>query len=310
MTRYITIDGGTTNTRIGLVENGTVKDVEKYSVGARAGIDDSNILKETVKRGIKNILAKNKLIETDITKIIASGMITSEFGLCCLEHIKTPVGIDELHNSMHEVLLSDISSVPFVFVRGVKHLGMSIEDIDVMRGEECELMGIEEAKNCVCVLPGSHSKIAVMDENGRIKSFTTLLSGELIAAVAENTILKSAIDLYVEDTDREYLMKGYSYTEKNSLNKALFKVRILNNFSELSKTQIYSFFMGIVLHGDIKEILKTDTEKIVVGGKKQLRNAICGILNNVSEKQIIELSDSMVSVVNMLGMIRVYENKL
>ena len=56
-------------------------------------------------------------------RILASGMITSEFGLCLLEHLIAPCGMGELAASMHEVVLEDISKIPFVFARGVKTCG-------------------------------------------------------------------------------------------------------------------------------------------------------------------------------------------
>ena len=117
MATYITIDGGTTNTRISLVENLKVIDTLKFGVGARAGIDDKKILESTVKNGIIDILKNNKKSETDITRILASGMITSEFGLCQLDHITAPAGIKELNATMHEVILENISEIPFVFIR-------------------------------------------------------------------------------------------------------------------------------------------------------------------------------------------------
>lgn len=86
-------------------------------------------------------MKNNGLCETDIECILASGMITSEFGLCNLEHIKTPAGICELHNSMYKTYINEISELPFVFIRGVKTDAEVYENFDMMRGEETKLMG-------------------------------------------------------------------------------------------------------------------------------------------------------------------------
>ena len=51
MFNYITIDGGTTNTRLSLVINGEIIRTVKYNVGARVGVDNKNLLVETVKGG-------------------------------------------------------------------------------------------------------------------------------------------------------------------------------------------------------------------------------------------------------------------
>ena len=47
MSNYITVDGGTTNTRISLVVNGNIVDTIKYNVGAGKSIENKNILKNT-----------------------------------------------------------------------------------------------------------------------------------------------------------------------------------------------------------------------------------------------------------------------
>lgn len=139
MSTYISVDGGTTTTRVTLVRDYKILDTIKINVGARANMEDGNLLKGALKNAIAEILQKNELAESDITRILASGMITSEFGLCNLPHIFTPAGILEMHKNMHEQIFSEISSVPFVFVRGVKTKAECFENADMMRGEETEL---------------------------------------------------------------------------------------------------------------------------------------------------------------------------
>ena len=46
MANYICIDGGTTNTRINLVENGRIIDTLQFNVGARLSIENENLLKK------------------------------------------------------------------------------------------------------------------------------------------------------------------------------------------------------------------------------------------------------------------------
>ena len=71
MANYITIDGGTTNTRISLVCDGQIIDTKKYNIGARAGITDNPGLKETIKNGIADILSANNLASEDIYRRLA-----------------------------------------------------------------------------------------------------------------------------------------------------------------------------------------------------------------------------------------------
>ena len=58
---------------------------------------------------------------------------------------------------------------------------------DVMRGEEVEILGIADLGGRLMVLPGSHSKWAIV-EDGRVERFKTFVTGELFAAVKDHTL--------------------------------------------------------------------------------------------------------------------------
>ncbi len=307
MVNYITIDGGTTNTRLTLVTDGKCVDTVKYNVGARAGIEDKTALKNAVKEGIATLLDRNSLKEADIKRIIASGMITSEFGLCKLDHLIAPVGISDLHKEMYETELPKISSIPFVFIRGVKLLGDSLENADMMRGEETELFGLCNDFCGVYILPGSHSKIINVDESGKIVNFKTELTGEMIYALSQDTILKSTVDLSVDELCEDYLLKGYHYCNKLGINEALFKVRVLGNLFNADKVQTYSFFMGVVLCAEINTVLKMNPQRVTVGGKKQIKEATVALLKAKTNAEIISVDDSIVDTSSAIGAVRIFE---
>ena len=307
MAYYITVDSGTTNTRICLTDGKRLIDNLKFNVGASAG--GSDLLKNTLKQGIKEIIENNKMSKEYIVRILASGMITSEFGLVNLEHITVPAGVGELHNSMKEVMMDDISDIPFVFIRGVKTKCSDLSDADMMRGEETELTGISDyaSGECVYVLPGSHSKIIKTDKSGRITDFTTLLTGEMISALSENTILKNAVELKGSKLDEDYLLMGYDFCEKHGINKSLFKVRILKNIFGADKNRTYSFFVGAVLHGEIKEILKTNCKNAVISGQTMLKYATDILLKNRSDINAVCVDDAAAGSASMLGAVKIYE---
>ena len=307
MANYITIDGGTTNTRLSLVKDHEIKDTIKFNVGARAESGNKNLLRETLQIGIKEILTRNNMTEGDICRILASGMITSEFGICHLEHIVVPAGIGELNETMEEVVIEDISKIPFVFIRGIKLIGNDFLETDMMRGEETEFAGLSSYGGGVYVLPGSHSKVIFADESERITSFRTLLTGEMIEALSQNTILKDAVDLSCAKLSEEYLLKGYSCCKELGINRALFKVRILKNVFGKNADETYSFFVGILLFGEIDEILKINPERIVIGGRMQIKSAMCHILKNVSSAEIVCVDEKTVDECVSLGAIRIFE---
>ncbi len=316
MKRYITIDGGTTNTRASLVADGRVLNTVKIPVGAKKSIGGNTALKEGLHRAIAELLSAESLTAEDIAAVLASGMITSEFGLVNLPHITAPAGINELSDSMAEVLIPEVFSKPICFVRGVKTVG-TLEETDMMRGEETELIGIMNAGHgkCVYVLPGSHSKLIYTDSNGRITHFSTTLTGEMMSALSDDTILKDAVTLPCYELDIEKLDSGYEYAVKHGINEALFKTRILKNLFGCDKVECYSFFFGAVLADEINSIIASSAETVVIGGKKQFREATAHLVEKYSElslgkkKKTVVLNDAEVDASTSNGMIKIYENK-
>ena len=306
MKRYICIDGGTTNTRLSLVTDGEVVGTIKFNVGARVGISDKRALPEAVKSGISELLSKNCLSECDIDKILASGMITSDTGLVSLPHVTLPVGIAELKENSYETSLPEITSIPFVFIRGVKTNSEALGSADIMRGEETELMGVAASFDAAYMLMGSHTKIIKLGTDGKIASFKTTLTGEFISALAGNTILKDSFSLDFDSFDSEFLISGYEYANENGVNEALFKARILKNVFKKTEQEVYSFFLGACLSGEIKAVLNTGAGKIIIGGKRQLKRAIYELLT-FAKIDAEMLSDEAVDKSVITGQIKIYE---
>ena len=309
MATYLTLDGGTTNTRISLVYDGNVVDTVKFPVGAKAGIDNNELLRKTIKDGISDILSRNKVKENDVSAVLASGMITSEFGLYKLDHTLLPAGLKELHETSHKIFLNDISDIPFVFIRGVKALGEELSDCDMIRGEETELMGIMSENDCVYVLPGSHSKIIRVDGEGRITDFRTALTGEMFWALSQNTILRGTLNVSDSAADTEYLLKGYDYCVKHGINEALFKTRVMKAMFNPSQIQVNNYFLGVILAEEIKIITDLAPKKVIIGGRRQFKDALCDILTSRTDISVKKLSESEVDLSVCRGAVRIYEDQ-
>jgi len=166
MANYIAIDGGTTNTRVHLLKSGVVIDTVKIDMGVRINANGTDTYKAELKKAVFTILSDNSLSEKDIERVICSGMITSDLGLMTLPHLALPCGIEEMAKATENASFPEITSIPFVFVRGLKTDSTGFENADMMRGEEAELMGLCEKL-----------------EESRIKySFITNCSGSLTYA--------------------------------------------------------------------------------------------------------------------------------
>jgi len=266
----IAIDGGTTNTRLTLMDGGKIIKKYKLNVGAR---DKS--LAEAVRGGLAEVMCPA------VTRIAASGMITSDAGLFSLPHIAAPAGIDELRAGAVTISMPEISELPITFVPGVKVVENG-ETMDIMRGEETELMGILARLNlqsCTFILPGSHMK-KVTVESGKIVDFSTSISGELSRAAAEHTILSRSLgDAFPRIPDLAWLARGRDTLNAcGSLNAALFKLRVIaTSHPEISPDALYAFLLGIVLSDDVNSLPKSHAP-IFVGGSNPMRAAYLALI--------------------------------
>ena len=66
---YLTVDGGTTNTRVSLVKNRQIIATKKINRGARAGIDDKDSLKTALRDTIAELLSSYGLTAEDVCRI-------------------------------------------------------------------------------------------------------------------------------------------------------------------------------------------------------------------------------------------------
>lgn len=306
---YLALDGGTTNTRIRLLRDGVLLDTYKLSRGARSGIDDREGLLAAIQSGIRALLDGNAVPDTEVECILVSGMLTSEHGLAPLPHLDAPAGIRELHLGMKTLSLPELSPIPFVLIPGVRTLSSIPEHSDMMRGEETELMGIlRPTKGRVAyLLPGSHSKMIFTDEDGRITDFTTFLTGEAIAVLAEHTILKDAVSLACNTVDEDALLRGYEKAHARGLLEAVFKVRLAKNLFGESPVATYSFFLGAILAEEIDRLLADPATTVVIGGRVQIRHALATLLRRLSDKTVHPLTDEEVDASTYRGALAIYE---
>lgn len=185
--------------------------------------------------------------------VIISGMAASGIGIRELPYSPLPFslkGTDLKHawlprsvNFKHPVLLLS---------------GLSSKD-DVMRGEEMQLLGLQQyldyTNKAICVLPGTHSKhILVKDQ--KIISFKTYITGELFHLLSTYSLLKNSITKTTE-LHIDAFRKGLELSRENILNTA-FTIRagsLLHNADSVSN---YSLLSGILIGTELRTLADTD----------------------------------------------------
>ena len=120
--------------------------------------------------------------------VLICGMAGARQGWVEAPYIKTPTRLDALHEAAIRVASpGDIRILP-----GIAQAQAGRPD--VMRGEETQLLGVTEPdfSGLVCI-PGTHSKW-VRIEDGCVVAFSTYMTGELFATLAQHSILMHAVE--------------------------------------------------------------------------------------------------------------------
>ena len=120
----ITIDTGTTNTRVYLFnEKYEAVASAKSEIGVRiTAIDgNNNRLKAAIKGCLEDVLKQADITYDDVKQVAASGMITSNVGLTEIPHVVAPASAEDLAKAAKSVLIEDVCPLPILFIPGVKN---------------------------------------------------------------------------------------------------------------------------------------------------------------------------------------------
>jgi 2-dehydro-3-deoxygalactonokinase len=184
--------------------------------------------------------------------VMASGMIGSRQGWYEAPYVECPAGAVDLAGKL--VSVTSPGGHEVWLVPGVMRLdGDGVPD--VMRGEETQIVGCldrHDPPRRVFILPGTHSKWAVVEE-GRIARFATFMTGELFGVLRAHSILGRLMvgDAHAADAFR----RGVEFAGKagGGLMKRLFSARTLPLFDKLPAAAVASYLSGLLIGHEIVE---------------------------------------------------------
>jgi 2-dehydro-3-deoxygalactonokinase len=253
----LALDSGTTSTRASLLDSQGVIASHMIRLGARDQAGTSALLRQ-VRKLCDTVLTDAGFDWPSVEAIVAFGMITSEHGLEEITHLRAPLDIGLLANSMQFRWYREVLPVPVWLVPGVVSAqGEDPTDMDVMRGEETEVAGLLtlalETPPLLFVSPGSHTKFVMIGPRGRIEWSVTTLSGEILWALHRETILRDLISPTGE-THPEWVRRGAAATRRSGLTRSLFSTRLLNLIGQVSADHCSSFVHGAIAQADVDAV--------------------------------------------------------
>ena len=267
----LTIDSGTTNTRVFVIRGEHIMGKGYANVGVRNTAITGSIteLQKGIKTAIGEALQSAKVQMSQIDFVVASGMITSELGLVNLPHLSTPVSLKKLALKVKKVIIPDILAQPIHFIPGVKNnlknLSMdNLNQADFMRGEEVQVFGALDVLGLkgpvIIIILSSHTKIIGINENNEITGSITTMSGQLFSAVKERTFLASSLPKENEmascksDIDKAMILKGFEYATNFGLTRSLLMIRFMEILMRTTAVQRLYFLNGIIAAQDMYSI--------------------------------------------------------
>jgi 2-dehydro-3-deoxygalactonokinase len=187
--------------------------------------------------------------ESDDVPRIACGMIGSRQGWIEAPYRDCPAGFTAIAAALTPVPGTRLSIVPGLVCRDTAGVP------DVMRGEETQIFGALDEPGAwdgarrLVVLPGTHSKWALVDAHG-IETFATFMTGELYAVLLEHSILGRNA---APGSDAAALEEGVkrSLDADASLSHDLFSARTLALMSKLAPEAVGDYLSGLLLGAEL-----------------------------------------------------------
>ncbi len=201
---------------------------------------------------------------------IASGMVGSRHGWREAPYVKCPADPRDIAASLVAVQAG----------KRIVHLAPGLSTVDedgepdVMRGEEVEILGISDQGGRLVVLPGSHSKWAIIEE-GRIVGFKTFVTGELFSAIRDHTLAGAFARKATQGMSQAAFARGVRRGASAcdgagpGLLGALFGARALPLMGQIAEDEAGDYLSGLLIGAEIAGArhLYPDEKAHVAGAK-------------------------------------------
>ncbi|WP_375290312.1 2-dehydro-3-deoxygalactonokinase [Qipengyuania sp.] len=224
---FLAVDWGTTNRRVYLIEEGTVRRTERDDRGVTSVTD------------FESTVAAMRTDFGDLPMLLA-GMVGANIGWRHIPYVSAPANIADLASGLSWI------DERTAIVPGVRTAN------DVMRGEEVQLLGAVKtglaAPRAVLVQPGTHSKWVWM-EGGRIERFTTAMTGELFGLLRRHSLLAPLLDGQIE-CGVAYL-EGVNAGINGDLAATLFSIRAGNILGTSETGNSAAFASGLLIGNEV-----------------------------------------------------------
>lgn len=306
---FVGCDWGSTSFRLRLVEFGSRRIVAEQSTAN--GIKTFAALPAAPRaEAMGHFFAERLSVWPDLppaTPIIITGMASSNVGWQQLPYALAPFPLDGsgCQTGRVTIPLADSRSRDALLVSGVR------TDDDIMRGEECVLIGANALHRCgarpavstLALLAGTHPKHALLRDN-TLMSFRTHLTGELFEALASSGLLATSIEREAAGTapDWDAFRSGVRCSRDRGISGALFQVRARDVLRGTSKAANTWFLSGLLIGAELERVpaILDGGELLLIGEPRRValyREALkeLGLTSEGAEPAAIDLAEAVIA---------------
>jgi len=268
---FIAVDWGTTNRRAYMVD---------AQGSCSSEFEDEKGILSVPSGGFEAAVSEIRERMGDKPMLLA-GMVGSNRGWIEVPYAFCPAGLGDLARQLKWSPDGTAALVP-----GVAYLD---ERADVMRGEEVQILGAAAAgeipADCLVCHPGTHNKwIEVRD--GRIRSFRTVMTGELFNLLRDRSILSDLLQADVEPSEafRDGVRRGVAGA---ALTAELFETRARVLLGRLKPEDGGPFVSGLLIGHDLRVGLEQRSGlPVVVMGRPELTELYAAALEEASVEAV------------------------
>ena len=255
---------------------------------------------------IKDLLQKAN-VNNNVSVVVISGMASSSIGFVDIPYANLPFNLNG--TGAASVTLEATDDFPFVtsIISGIR------SDRDVLRGEETQLIGMEEVleksedMEMLCLLPGTHSK-HIWIKNGNITDFRTYMTGEIFALLSRHSVLADCVSdhIHLNDSCNEAFDNGVAHSEDRDLLNSIFSVRVNCLFERMPKKENTSYLSGLLIGTELRNLQKlANTQFILASTDPLLRLYTRGLRRLGLSKQTVFLHPTQFEQFSLKGHLKI-----
>jgi len=318
MSTVIVVDSGANHTRARLWDREQVVATAVEPVGSRhTAMDGHN---EKLKAAVQQVIA-SVIAQTGLTPeaVVCAGMITANVGLLEVPHVAAPAGPEDLARRIVRHDFPELSSLPFYFIPGIKSVptelnAQTLGETDILRGEEAEAAGMRELLGLtgpvLLMHYRTHHKAIAVNAEGQILYSRTSITGEVLQAVVDNTVIRSSVlGLDQVEPDESMWRAGFEQARATSFGRALFLTRVAEQIWKRSKAEATGFLLGVLMSLDLPllEGARESGATVLVYGQGHFPKMLKTYLDGEGWPDVRLLDEATTQSASAVGAVRIYE---